>query len=296
VEVEYADGRRAVEDLRFLVVHSSQLAQQAAVAYNTAQAKEAERVAEHIQRVEARWFACAADAEAAITNYQGRGQGRRGRQPRLWRYHALHYRVEAVSSPKKRTRRGRPPKAEVPQVESRYRLVVHSEALVPAEDAHGWTVLATTVRPEVCTDVEMLQAYQEQHITVEPGFRWIKNPAAISPVWLEKPERIAALAMLTVVGLLVYAVIQRQVRLYLRDQHQQVPGNKGPTATPTAAVVFALFAPVMLVHFAVDNTISLQGHGVQDHHRIICEAVGIDLAWYQGGAMEQNSLPRTTPP
>ena len=28
VEVEYADGRRAVEDLRFLVVHSSQLAQQ----------------------------------------------------------------------------------------------------------------------------------------------------------------------------------------------------------------------------------------------------------------------------
>jgi transposase len=67
------------------------------------------------------------------------------------------------------------------------------------------------VRPEVCTDAEILQAYQEQHITVEPGVRWIKNPAAISPVWPEKPERIAALAMLTVVALLVYAVIQRQV-------------------------------------------------------------------------------------
>jgi hypothetical protein len=131
---------------------------------------------------------------------------------------------------------------------------------------------------------------------VEPGFRWIKNPAAISPVWLEKPERIAALAMLTVVGLLVYAVIQRQVRLYLREHNRQIPGNKGPTATPTAAVVFALFAPVMLVQFVVENTISLQGHGVQEHHRIICEAVGIDLAWYQGGTTEQNSLPRTTPP
>jgi hypothetical protein len=272
------------------------LAQQAAAAYSAAQAKEAERVAEHIQRVEARWFACAADAEAAITDYEGRGQGRRGRTPRLWRYHALHYRVEAVSSPKKRTRRGRPPKAEAPQVEVRYRLVVHPEALVPPEDAHGWTVLATTVQPEVCTDVEMLQAYQEQHITVEPGFRWIKNPAAISPVWLEKPERIAALAMLTVVGLLVYAVIQRQVRLYLRDPHQRVPGNKGPTATPTAAVVFALFASVMLGQFVVDNTTSLQGHGVQEHHLIICEAVGIDPAWYQGVATEQNSLPRTTPP
>ncbi len=296
VPVAYADGRLDVAEIRFLVVHSSQLAQQAAMAYAAAQAKEAERVAEHIQRVEARWFACVADAEAAISDYEGRGQGRRGRTPRLWRYHVLHYHVEAVSTPKKRPRRGRPPKAEAPQVEVRYRLVVHPEALLPSEDAHGWTVLATTLRSEECTDVEMLQAYQEQHITVEPGFRWIKNPAAISPVWLEKPERIAALAMLTVVGLLVYAVIQRQVRLYLRDHNQQVPGNKGPTTTPTAAVVFALFAPVTLVQFAVGNTTSRQVHGVQDHHLLVCEAVGIDPAWYQGAATGQNSRPRTTPP
>jgi len=148
----------------------------------------------------------------------------------------------------------------------------------------------------VCTDTELLQAYQEQHITVEPGFRWIKNPAAISPVWLEKPERIAALAMLTVVGLLVYAVIQRQVRRYLHDHAQHVPGNKGPTATPTATVVFALFAPVMLVQLGMDNVASLQVHGIQDHHLIVCEALGIDPAWYPEGATKQNSLPRTTPP
>jgi transposase len=296
VPVEYADGRLDVAEIRFLVVHSSQLAHQTAVAYAAAQAKEAERIAEHVQHVEARWFACAADAEEAIADYEGRGQGRRGRKPHPWRYHALHYRVEAVSVPKKRTRRGRPPKTEMPQVEVRYRLSVSSEALVPSEDVHGWTVLATTLRPEECTDTELLQAYQEQHITVEPGFRWIKNPAAISPVWLEKPERIAALAMLTVVGLLVYAVIQRQVRLYLRDHNRHIPGNKGPTATPTAAVVFALFTPVTLVHFAVDNALILQVHGIQDEHRIVCEAVGIDYAWYQGAAAEQNSPLSTTPP
>jgi transposase len=296
VAVEYADGRCAVEDLRFLVVHSSQLAQQAAGAYIAAQAKEAQRLTEHIQRVEARWFACAADAEAAIAEYEGRGQGRRGRKPQPWRYHVLHYQVEAVSVPQKRLRRGRPSKAEAPQIEVRYRLGVRSEAVVPSEDAPGWTVLASTVGPEKCTDAEMLQAYQEQHITVEPGFRWIKNPAAISPVWLEKPERIAALAMLTVVGLLVYAVIQRQVRLYLREHDLQLPGNKGLTDTPTAAVVFALFTPVMLVYCIVDKTPSLQVHGVQDYHRLVCDAVGIDQAWYQGVGPGQNSLPRTTPP
>src|SRR5437870_13906139 len=68
VEVEYADGRLAVEEIRFLVVHSSQLAQQAAIASTAAQTKEAQRIAEHIQRAEARWFACAADADAAITD------------------------------------------------------------------------------------------------------------------------------------------------------------------------------------------------------------------------------------
>jgi transposase len=296
VPVEYPDGRLEVAERRFLVVHSSQLASQAAEAYAAAQAKEAAQVAEHIQRVEARWFACVADAEAAITEYEGRGQGRRGRKPRPWRSHALHYRVEAVSVPQKRTRRGRPPKTAVPQSAVRYRLVVHREALVPSEDAYGWTVLATTLRPEVCTDAELLQAYQEQHITVEPGFRWIKHPAAISPVWLEKPERIAALAMLTVVGLLVYAVIQRQVRLSLRDHERHIPGNKGPTATPTAAVVFALFTPVTLLHCTLDNAPMLQVHGIQEDHLIICEALGIDYGGYQGVTAEQNSPPWTTPP
>ena len=52
--------------------------------------------------------------------------------------------------------------------------------------------------------------------------------------------------MLAVLGLLVYSVIQRQVRLYLRTHDQQIPGNTGLTATPTA-VVLALLAQVAVV-------------------------------------------------
>jgi len=141
-------------------------------------------------------------------------------------------------------------------------------------------VLATTVSAAACTDAEILQAYQEQHTTVEPGFRWIKNPAAISPGWLEKPERIAALAILTVVGLLVYSIIQRQVRLYLRTHDQQLPGNKGLTATPTAAVVLALFAQVALVQFRLGEQEGEQIYGVQPHHLLICDALGLDASWY----------------
>jgi len=146
----------------------------------------------------------------------------------------------------RRARRGRPAKTDPPPLESGYRLVVEVEALAHAEEDNGWTVLATTVDAAVCPDVDILRAYQDQNTPVDPGFRWSKHPAAIAPVWLEKPERIAALAMLTVLGLLVYSVSQRQVRLYLRTHDQQIPGNKGMTATPTAAVVVALFAHVAL--------------------------------------------------
>jgi transposase len=200
VEVEYSDGRVTAEVRRFVVVHSSQLAQQQAQTYASAQGKEAEAVTDHAKRVQAQWFACLPDAEAALATDEGREQGRRGRRPRPWRYHAVRYRIVADTRRTRRARRGRPAKTDPPPTESGYRLVVEVEVLRNPEEDNGWTVLATTVSPETCTDAEILQAYQEQHTTVEPGFRWIKNPAAISPVWLEQPERIAALAMLTVIG------------------------------------------------------------------------------------------------
>jgi transposase len=281
VEVEYRDGRVAQETLRFVVVHSSQLAQQQTQSYASAQAKEAEALADHVTRVHAQWFACLPDAEAAIAAYEGRGQGRRGRRPRPWRYHAVRYHIVADTRRTRRAQRGRPAKTEPPPLESGYRLVVEAERLSNPEEDNGWTVLATTLSAAACPDAEVLQAYQEQHTSVEPGFRWIKNPAAISPVWLEKPERIAALAMLTVVGLLVYSIIQRQVRLYLQTHDQQLPGNKGLTATPTAAVMLALFTHVALIQLEVADQQIAQIYGVQPHHLLICDALGLDHAWYE---------------
>jgi transposase len=280
VEVEYSDGRVAQEEVRFIVVHSSQLAQQQTQTYAAAQGKEAEAVTDHVRQGHARWFACLPDAEAAIAEYEDRAPERRGRRAHPWRYHTLRYHPVAATRRTRRARRGRPVKTDPPATESGYRLKVEVEALAnPAEDT-GWTVLATTVDAEVCPDADILQAYHDQNTTVEPGFRWIKNPAAIRPVWLEKPERIAALAMLTVLGLLVYNVIQRQVRLYLRAHGQQIPGNKGMTATPTAAVVLALFAQVALIQLGVDDQQITQMYGVQPHHLLLCAALELDPSWY----------------
>jgi hypothetical protein len=51
-----------------------------------------------------------------------------------------------------------------------YRFVVEVESLPNSEEDNGWTVLATTISTDACLDAEVLQAYQEQHPTVEPGF------------------------------------------------------------------------------------------------------------------------------
>jgi transposase len=295
VEVEYSDGRVALEALRFVVVHSSQLAHQQTQTYASGQGKEAEAVADHVKRVQAQWFACLPDAEAAITVYEGRGPGRRGRPARPGRYHTVRYRIVAATRRTRRARRGRPAKTEPPPLEAGYRLVVEVERVPDLEEDNGWTVLATTVSGEACPDAEILQAYQEQHTTVEPGFRWIKNPAAISPVWLEKPERIAALAMLTVLGLLVYSIIQRQVRLYLQAHAQQVPGNKGMTATPTAAVVLALFAHAAMIQLGVEDQQIKQMYGVQPHHLLVCEALALDSSWYTVPEAQKNVRGSQTP-
>jgi transposase len=293
VEVEYREGRTAQEEVRFVVVHSSQLAQQQAQSYGAAQAKEAEAVADHVRQGHARWFACLPDAEAAIAEYEGRG--RRGRRPRPWRYHRVRYGIVAATRHTRRARRGRPAKTDPPPTESGYRIAVEVEVLSNLEEDNGWTVLATTVPPEGGTDAESLQAYQDQNTTVEPGFRWIKNPAAIAPVWLEKPERIAALAMLTVVGLLVYSLIQRQVRLYLRTHDQQIPGNKGLTATPTAAVVLALFAHVALVQFQIGDQEGEQIYGVQPYHLLCCDALSLDRSWYKAPSAPKSGRGSQTP-
>src|SRR6516165_7335675 len=180
-------------------------------------------------------------------------------------------------------------------LESGYRLVVEGEALANPEEDNGWTVLATTVSAEGGTDGEILQAYQDQNATVESGFRWIKNPAAIAPVWLEKPERIAALAMLTVLGLLVYSVIQRQVRLYLRTHDQKLPGNKGMTTIPTATVVLALFAHIALVQFWIEDQEVTQISGIQPYHLLVCDALGLDASWYETSSAQKSGRDTQTP-
>jgi hypothetical protein len=92
-----------------------------------------------------------------------------------------------------------------------------------------------------------------------------------------------------VVGLLVSTLIQRQVRLYLHDQQPSLPGNKGLTTTPTAAVILTLFHPVRLVQLRLDPTPVRPIYGVPPSHLLVCDALGIDRGWYTAPSPQENS-------
>ena len=101
--------------------------------------------------------------------------------------------------------------------------------------------------------------------------------------------------MLTIVGLLVYSIIQRQVRLYLRVHGQQIPGHKGLTATPTAAVVLALCAQVALIQLGIAEQQIEQLSGVQPHHLLLCDALGLHHSWYEAPSAQKNGTDIQTP-
>ena len=102
--------------------------------------------------------------------------------------------------------------------------------------------------------------------------------------------------MLTVVGLLVYGLIQPQVRQYLREHQAFIPGNKGDIAIPTATVIFESFTTVTRVELSVDGLTVYQLHGWQAHHELICQALGLDHLGDEDTATQKNNLTRRKGP
>jgi hypothetical protein len=101
--------------------------------------------------------------------------------------------------------------------------------------------------------------------------------------------------MLTVRGVLVYSVSQRQGRLALRTHDQQLPGNTGLTAIPTAVVVVALFAHGALVQCWRDEPEVTQLAGVQPYPLLVCDALGLDASWYAASSAPKNARDLQTP-
>jgi transposase len=88
------------------------------------------------------------------------------------------------------------------------------------------------------TDVELLRAYKGQP-AAELSFKWAKNPAAITPIFLETPTRIAALGCVYLIALLVYTLVERHVRKALTERGETLPDRPALSQRPAARMRMA---------------------------------------------------------
>ena len=114
----------------------------------------------------------------------------------------------------------------------------------------GRFILATNIldKNEI-TNQQILEEYKDQQSN-ERGFRFLKDPLFFtSSVFVKKPERVEAIAMIMGVCLLVYNLAQRKLRQELESANASIRNQvKKLTNKPTMRWVFQMFQAVHLVN------------------------------------------------
>ena len=231
----YLSVRRTYADIpqRWLVVYSEAAYRKEVATLEKKIAKEKTIAEKALKRLANKTFQTAEVAEAAVEDIS-----------QSWKYH--HPCVSTVCVPHYTTP-GRPRKTDEP-THFRYRIegeiVVNVEAVEILKRSKGRFVIATNeLDATLLDDATMLCVYKAQNVSVERGFRFLKDPLFFaSGLFLEKPQRIMALLMIMGLSLLIYALAERCLRTELVEQQQTIPNQVGkPTQNPTLRRIFQMF-------------------------------------------------------
>jgi hypothetical protein len=228
--------------LRLRVVESTHLAKAKAPRWAAAQQAEPDRLAALHQPWQRRTLACEVEAQQAAT-----------RCLRARRVHSPHLpdTINAEWVPITRATRGRPPKA-APRPQRQVRRVTWQpqEAIAAisrwAQRERRFVLATHGLDAQHLSDAERLRAYQGQP-AAELSCTWAKNLAALAPIFLETPSRMAALGGVDVIALLVYTLVERHVCKGLAERGETLPDRPAPRQRPTARPVFHLMRNLAVV-------------------------------------------------
>jgi transposase len=273
--------RKIVRELpvRLVVCYSSELYRQKAETLGAIAKRETIRA----QRLVARWakrtWPTRDDAEAA-----------------LHRLSSEHRFLTCIISgsiverkiPRTRTRRGRPRTGDIaPEPETRFAIELARRDADTAEQAERLRRSATYVliRSRIdgwdCPDETMLDYYSRQSCC-ESGFAWLKSHAAINPMFVQSPRRIAALCFLYCIALMVHTVIQRNVRRHLKKHGLKLPYYRNkPSDNITARFFYELYRNVTTQTVTVGDRTEKRLHGMDQWTRLGLTALGASPSAYE---------------
>ena len=127
---------------------------------------------------------------------------------------------------------------------------MENKALIGENIQQGsYWVIGTNIPENELSDREVIEAYKNQHSSVERGFRFLNDPIFFaSTLFVKKPERIKALLMVMTLSLLIYAITERIMRSHLQQMEQTLPNQiKKEISKPTLRWVFFLMRGISLI-------------------------------------------------
>jgi transposase len=122
------------------------------------------------------------------------------------------------------------------------------QAALDAEAAtDGWYALLTNLDPAEADAAEVLRRYKGQE-AVERRYGNFKGPLAVAPMFLKNNRRIAALITVICLALLIFCLIERQIRKAILPERTMIglyPERRA--ARPTGRTIFAALASMRLI-------------------------------------------------
>jgi len=124
---------------------------------------------------------------------------------------------------------------------------IDPKALQQWQALEGVYVLKTSLSQRRLPLAKALAKYKEQS-KVERRIHYLKGPLAVTPMFLEKPERMAGLLCILLWALLVLTLMERQVRRSLKGKplYGLYPENR-PSPAPTGPSMLRAFSTLCIV-------------------------------------------------
>jgi len=110
----------------------------------------------------------------------------------------------------------------------------------------GWDALLTNLDPAKADAAEILARYKGQEV-VERRYGSFKGPLAVAPMFLHPNRRIAALITVICLALLVFCLVERQVRRAIAPADKLDGLWAHRPAKPTSRLLFTALARLRLL-------------------------------------------------
>lgn len=209
-------------------------------------------------------FACREDAEKELARFQ-----------KKLKYQKLQAEIFEKEHFEKKGRPGKNARSTHSDWYINGELADDLEAIEKAKANKGMFVLATNeLSEERLSNDQLLEVYKDQGVSVERGFRFLKDPMFYAEsLYLKKPQRIMALIMVMTLSLLVYSLAERKIRARLKEKQIHIWDQKNKaTSNPTIRWIFMIFEDVLLL-YDQDRQIKTPANIREEHIRVL-QALG----------------------